>query len=271
MTQPTLAFIGAGNMAGSIIGGLLQKNYPASSILATARTEASRQRVQQLGAIKVSDDNEAAIQQSDIVILGVKPQMLKELVLSLAPHISSQLVISLAAGISAASINEWLGGDARVVRAMPNTPSLLGAGATGLFANHNCHVEDRQISEHILGATGLALWTENENEMHAITALSGSGPAYFFLFVEAMIAAGTELGLTPDTAAALAQQTALGAARMLCESGDDTVTLRRKVTSPNGTTERAIQTYEDCDLRAIVRKAMGAAANRSIEMSELFK
>lgn len=267
---PRIAFIGTGNMAGSIIGGLLAEGYPADHIIATARSEANQQRAAALGAIHVTADNHAAIHQSDVVVLAVKPQMLKEVVQQHASDLANKLIISVAAGVTAASIETWVGHACAIVRCMPNTPSQLRLGASGLFANTQCGEEQRAIADRIMGAVGIVVWCTHENELHAVTAVSGSGPAYVFLFTQYMIDAGEALGLTRATAEQLALQTLLGAANMATATAVDVVELRRRVTSPNGVTERAIQSFEANDLAAIVNKAMQAAVARSEEMSQLF-
>lgn len=267
---PRIAFIGTGNMAGSIIGGLLAEGYPADHITATARSDANQQRARALGAIHVSDNNAAAIATSDIVVLAVKPQMLEDVVKQHGAALAEKLIISVAAGVTAASITSWVGRQCAIVRCMPNTPSQLRVGASGLFANAQCSQEQRAMAERIMAAVGIVVWCHEEEELHAVTAVSGSGPAYVFLFTQCMIDAGQACGLERATAEKLALQTVLGAAKMASETHVDVVELRRRVTSPNGVTERAIQSFEADDLAAIVNNAMRAAVARSEEMSKLF-
>lgn len=267
---PSIAFIGTGNMAGSIIGGLLAEGYPANKITATARSEGNQARARALGDIQVSDNNGEAIAAADVVVLAVKPQMLKDLVLEHADALANKLIISVAAGVTAGSIENWVGHDCAIVRCMPNTPSQLRAGASGLFANAHCDEQHRAIADRIMAAVGIVVWCQQEDELHAVTAVSGSGPAYVFLFTQCMIDAGEACGLSRDTAEQLALQTVLGAARMASETDVDVVELRRRVTSPNGVTERAIQSFEADELAAIVTKAMRTAMARSQEMSTLF-
>lgn len=267
---PRIAFIGTGNMAGSIIGGLLAEGYPADKITATARSEANQQRAQALGAIHVTADNASAIVQSDVVVLAVKPQMLKDVVVEYAEVLSGKLIISVAAGVTCTSLSQWLGRDSAIIRCMPNTPSQLRVGAAGLFANAQCSAQQRAIAERILSAVGLVVWCDNEDDIHAVTAVSGSGPAYVFLFTQCMIEAGAACGLSREVAEKLALQTVFGAAKMASETDVDVVELRRQVTSPNGVTERAIQSFEADDLAAIVSRAMHTAVARSQEMSQLF-
>jgi pyrroline-5-carboxylate reductase len=184
-----------------------------------------------------------------------------------AVRANGSLVISIAAGVTIASMQARLGPKAAIVRCMPNTPALIGCGASGLFANEKTSVEQREFAQLVLSAVGITCWVDSEPELDAITALSGSGPAYFFLFLEAMVNSGIELGLEPKTAQTLALQTSLGASRMALESNVDLVELRRRVTSPGGTTERAIQSFEQDGLRRIVATAMCAAADRATEMA----
>lgn len=269
MTTINIAFVGAGNMASSIVGGLIASGHPASAITAADPYPASLEKLSAETSIAVHSDNAAAVQNADVVILAVKPQVMAEASNSIAAAVTANraLVISIAAGITVASMEARLGAQAAIVRCMPNTPALLGEGASGLFANGNVTEEQRTHAERILAAIGITCWVNQESDLDAITALSGSGPAYFFLFTEAMIDAGVELGLDRDTATKLALQTGLGAARMGIESDVDLVELRRRVTSPAGTTEKAIESFEATQLRSIVAKAMRAAADRAGEMA----
>lgn len=266
---PRIAFVGAGNMASSMIGGLIESGHPADRISAADPYPASLERLRASAPVAVFSDNDAAVANADIIILAVKPQVMAEATASIAATVqaSRSLVLSIAAGVTIASMQARLGPDAAIVRCMPNTPALLACGASGLFANSNTTPQQREFAQQVLSAVGMTCWVETEPELDAITALSGSGPAYFFLLTEAMIDAGIALGLHRDTATALARQTALGAARMALESDADLVELRRRVTSPGGTTERAIQSFEADGLREVVARAMRAAADRALEMS----
>lgn len=256
-------------MASSIIGGLISSGHPASAISAADPFPASLEKLKAAWPIHVHSDNADAVQSADVVILAVKPQVMAEATESIAAAVQSNnaLVISIAAGITVAAMEARLGSTAAVVRCMPNTPALLGEGASGLFANSNTSGEQRSFAERILSAVGVTCWVNTEAELDAITALSGSGPAYFFLFTEAMIDAGVALGLERDTATTLALQTGLGAARMGIESDVDLQELRRRVTSPAGTTERAIESFEANNLRDIIATAMQAATARAEEMA----
>lgn len=269
MGAPRIAFIGAGNMASSIIGGLLESGHPAAAIRAADPFPQSLERIASLGDIATFSDNNECATGMDVIILAVKPQVMGAVAQSIAGAVqaSSGLVISIAAGITIESLQRRLGKTAAIVRCMPNTPALLGCGASGMFANSAATPAQRAHAEHILEAVGIIQWVEDESQLDAVTALSGSGPAYFFLFMEAMIEAGCELGLDRATAGTLAMQTALGAARMALESDVDLAELRRRVTSPGGTTERAIQSLTDSDLQATVRRAMQAASDRAAEMA----
>jgi len=267
--QPRVAFVGAGNMATSIIGGLIESGHPAAHISAADPVVESLARLHELGPVTVHSDNAAAVAGADAVILAVKPQVMAEATASIAAAVNDNnaVVISIAAGVTIASMQSRLGDRAAIVRCMPNTPALLGCGASGLFANDNCSAEQRELAEQILSAVGITCWVKFEAELDAITALSGSGPAYFFLFMEAMIEAGEDLGLEREVATILAVQTGLGAARMARESDVDLAELRRRVTSPGGTTERAVQSIEQDGLRHTVARAMRAAADRAAEMA----
>lgn len=268
MTQPTIAFVGAGNMASSLIGGLRAQGVAAEYIRASEPGAEQRQRLTAEHGIAVLADNGEAVRGADIVVLAVKPQILKAVCLDLAAHLSAnQVILSIAAGISCASLEAWLG-ERPVVRCMPNTPALLRQGASGLFANARVSAAQKAQCEQVLSAVGMVLWLDQEQQIDAVTAVSGSGPAYFFLLIEAMTAAGEKLGLPRQTAEALSIQTALGAARMAGESDVDAAELRRRVTSPNGTTEAAIKTFQAGGFEALVQQALDAAAARSAELAE---
>jgi pyrroline-5-carboxylate reductase len=269
LNTPHIAFVGAGNMASSIIGGLVESGHPAQSISAADPFPASLERLQEIAAVAVSSDNAEAVAEADVVILAVKPQVMAAATDSIAAatQANGAVVISIAAGITIAAMQSRLGAGAAIVRCMPNTPALLGCGASGLFANDQTSAQQRDYAQSILSAVGITCWVDTEQALDAITALSGSGPAYFFLFMEAMINAGCELGLDRETATTLAMQTSLGASRMALESDVDLVELRRRVTSPAGTTERAVQSFEKDGLRDIVTNAMQAAADRAAEMA----
>ncbi|MBV6827025.1 pyrroline-5-carboxylate reductase [Pseudomonas sp. PD9R] len=268
MSKTRIAFIGAGNMAASLIGGLRAKGLDAAQIRASDPGDETRARVSAEHGIEVFADNAQAIDGADVVVLAVKPQAMKTVCEAIRPSLKpGQLVVSIAAGITCASMNNWLGTQP-IVRCMPNTPALLRQGVSGLFATAQVTAEQRQQAQELLSAVGIALWLEEEQQLDAVTAVSGSGPAYFFLLIEAMTAAGVKLGLPADVAAQLTLQTALGAAHMAVASDVDAAELRRRVTSPAGTTEAAIKSFQAGGFEALVEKALGAAAHRSAEMAE---
>ncbi|WP_373017512.1 pyrroline-5-carboxylate reductase [Thiomicrorhabdus sp.] len=267
--QATLCFIGAGNMAKSLIGGLIASGYPKDKIIAADPTQAQRDNLTATFGIVCFAENNEAVQQADVVVLAVKPQILQNVSKSIQAAVQQKnsLIISVAAGIRTGDINRWLGGNLAIVRTMPNTPALIQSGATGLFANELVNNEQKNQAEHIMRAAGLTIWVQEESQIDVVTALSGSGPAYYFLFMEAMEQAAQSMGLDAKTAHLLTMQTALGAAKMVMESSDDCATLRKNVTSPNGTTEQAINTFENQGLREMVEKAMLAAKNRAEELA----
>lgn len=268
MSGSTLAFVGGGNMAGSLAGGLLARGWSAANIRASDPQEESRARLAALG-VYATADNVEAVSGADIVVLAVKPQIMRTACLGIrgALAASDPLVISIAAGTSTASMAEWLGEERAIVRCMPNTPAMLQCGASVLFATERVGIEQRRMAHEVLESVGYAAWVDREELLHAVTALSGSGPAYVFLMLEAMQRAGENLGLAPDLARRLAAQTVFGAARMAQEGDVDVVELRRRVTSPGGTTERAIRVFEQSGFRAMFEAAMGAAAERSRELA----
>ena len=258
-------------MASSLIGGLLEDHVAPEQISVADSNEAQRENLAARFSISTSADNQAAATDADVVILCVKPQQLKTVAEELAPTIQQNhsLVVSIAAGIRSEDINKWLGGDTAVVRAMPNTPALVQTGATALFSNENVSTEQRDMAESILRAAGLTLWVTDESQMDAVTALSGSGPAYFFRIMEAIEAAGVENGLTEETAHLLTLQTALGAAKMALESNESVSALREQVTSPGGTTEQGLKAMENHNIDAVFSDVLKAARDRSEELATL--
>lgn len=270
MTNHTLSFIGGGNMACSLIGGLIADGWPVDRLrVADPNPEQCKALASRFG-IATETDNLAAAQSADVLLLAVKPQVMREVAQNIAKTVQARrpLVISIAAGIRASDLDRWLGGDCPIVRCMPNTPAMVQSGATGLFATARVTMAQRDLAENILRAVGLTLWLDDEGLMDAVTALSGSGPAYFFLIMEALQAAGVQLGLPADTARLLTLQTAFGAAKMALESDEDAGTLRQRVTSPGGTTERALQVMEAGNLRDLMQKALTAARDRSRELAD---
>jgi pyrroline-5-carboxylate reductase len=272
MKQQTIGFIGGGNMAHALIGGLVADGFPPDHIRVADLERDKLAALAHQFQVHVSEDNNAVAAHSEIVVLAVKPQVLAGVARSIAAAVQTRraLVISIAAGVRVKDLQRWLGEDTAIVRCMPNTPALVQTGATALYANSRAGQNQREAAESVLRAVGLTVWVDNEDLLDAVTALSGSGPAYFFLFMEAMEEAGRELGLDDRTARLLTQQTALGAAKIAMESAESPAELRRRVTSPGGTTERAVQAFEDGGLRRLVRDAMQAAQRRSVEMSDQF-
>ena len=265
-----IAFIGAGNMAGALIGGLIADGIPAERIVAADPSTEKCQVLAKTAGIRTTQNNQEAAELADILVFAVKPQILKPVAESLTPQIRERqpLVISIAAGIRTESLMAWLGGNCALVRTMPNTPAMLQAGATVLYATPEVSAPQREQAESLMRAVGLTQWIDDEDLMDAVTALSGSGPAYYFLVMEAMESAARVLGLPDRVAHLLTLQTALGAARMALESSDSPQVLRTKVTSPGGTTERAVEVFEDGELRSLIEHAMRAARDRSVELSE---
>lgn len=264
-----IAFIGAGNMAGALIAGLLADGTPPEQLLAADPSEEKCEALSAAAGIRTLQDNREAAALADIIVLAVKPQILRQVVQELAEQIQDRrpLVISIAAGVRCDSLQAWLGGDVPLVRTMPNTPAMIRSGATVLFATPLVSEEQRAQAESLMRAVGLTQWIDDEAQMDAVTALSGSGPAYYFLIMEAMETAARELGLPAETAHLLTLQTALGAARMALESSDPPEALRARVTSPGGTTERAVRALEEGGIRDLLRDALEAARDRSIELS----
>ena len=268
MTAPTIGFIGAGNMATSLIGGMLQNSFKPGQLIASDRNSEQLERLDRQFGIHTSTDNAQLARDCDVLVLAVKPQVMQTVCAGLPrPRKPGQLVVSIAAGITCASLADWLGADTPLVRCMPNTPSLRGQGVSGLYATAQVSTEQKKLTESILNAVGISLWLEQEAQIDAVTAVSGSGPAYFFYLMEAMTDAGEQLGLPREVAERLTLFTALGAADMAVHSDVDTAELRRRVTSPNGTTEQAINSFARDDLPGMVARAMQAAAERSAELS----
>ncbi len=265
-TQPTLCFIGAGNMASSLIGGLIAKDFPPDHITACDIDAEKCAALQQQFGVRSEQDSNLAIGTADIVILAVKPQVMQAVCESLDNTTHKPLFISIAAGVRASDIERWLGGEMAIVRCMPNTPALVGLGAAGLAANARVNDAQKNQAEQILQSTGIKVWVDDESDLDAVTAISGSGPAYFFLFIEALQNAAIELGLSADSAARLARQTALGAATMAIDK--DVKTLRQQVTSKGGTTEQAIASFQQGRLEQLVLDATRAAQLRSQQLAQ---
>ncbi|MDR9480837.1 MAG: pyrroline-5-carboxylate reductase [Spiribacter sp.] len=270
MSDTIITFIGGGNMARSLIGGLIADGHTAAHLRVAEPDSARRQALIDDFGVQAFADNATAARGAAAVMLAVKPAMMATVSGELAGQIRSQasLVISIAAGVRSADLGRWLGDGVAIVRAMPNTPALVQTGATALYANAVTNTEQHDLAETILRAVGMVVWLPDEAQMDAVTALSGSGPAYFFYTMEAMQAAGESLGLEPRTAQLLTLETALGAARMALESADDAATLRQRVTSPGGTTAAAIEQLQAGELGPLYAKAMRAAAERAAAMGD---
>ncbi|MGN6512332.1 MAG: pyrroline-5-carboxylate reductase [Lysobacteraceae bacterium] len=265
----TIAFVGGGNMARSLVGGLVARGTPAGRIRVAEPVAALREGLAREFGVAAFADNAQAAAGAATWVLAVKPQVMRAVCEALAPLAQAQrpLVVSIAAGITSTQLARWLGGGVAVVRTMPNTPALLGAGVTGLHANAAVDAPGRAAAEALLSAAGRTVWIDDEARMDAVTALSGSGPAYVFLLAEAMQAAGEAEGLPADAARILALQTILGAARMLIEGGEPAAELRRRVTSPGGTTQAALEAFEAGGFRALVARAIHAATERGRALS----
>jgi len=265
----TIGFIGAGNMAYALISGLINNGFPAENIaVSDLSSELLSQRKTEFN-LKVFTDNTDLVNNCDIIVLAVKPQVLFDVCDQIKNDISDKhLIISIAAGIRSHDINRWLGKGRAIVRTMPNTPALLGKGITGMFANEEVSDEQKTNSEDIINAVGSSIWVESEDMVDAVTAVSGSGPAYFFLMIESMTKAGMALGLDEESANKLSIETALGAAMMAKNSSDNVYELRAKVTSPNGTTQAAIESFQDQDFEVVVSHALRAAYDRASELAQ---
>jgi pyrroline-5-carboxylate reductase len=272
MTTQTIGFIGAGNMARSLAGGLLNNGWPARHLLLSDPDASQRRGAEQALGLKTLAANAALAAAADVLVLAVKPQNLKAIAEEIAATVQEKrpLVISVVAGIRVDDIERWLGGDLPIVRVMPNTAALIGSGATGLFANARVNGAQRDAAESILRAVGVTVWVEDEALIDTITAISGSGPAYFFLVMEVLEKAAIKHGLDPKTARLLTLETAYGAAKMALEGGEEPAQLRQRVTSPGGTTEKAVQTLEAGRIESIFNDAVVAAIKRARELADLF-
>ncbi len=267
-----LAFIGGGNMAAALIGGLTRQGLPSERIVVADPVAEQLQRLVRDHGVRGAADNASAVKDAEVVVLAVKPQQMRTVALALAPHLADQkpLLLSVAAGIPHAALARWFGAQTPVVRTMPNRPALNGFGATGLYAPASVGAANRALAESIMAAVSATVWVEHESQMDTVTALSGSGPAYFFLFMEALEAAAHERGLPKDIAHKLTLETAFGAAQMARHSSESLATLREQVTSKGGTTAAALAVLVAAGLRAIVAHAVAAADRRSAELAAEF-
>ena len=269
MKSTKIGFIGAGNMANGLIRGLIAKGTKPENIWASDLDDSKLQLLAQDCKIQTGSNTNIA-SNANVIVLAVKPQVMRDVCKALAADLDRRgaLLVSIAAGITTAHLESWFGESAAIVRCMPNTPALVGMGASGLFANTRVTEEQKLLAQGIISTVGFATWVDADSDIDIVTAVSGSGPAYFFLFMEAMQATAKEMGLSEDLARALTYHTAAGAAALAQYSEDDIATLRRNVTSPGGTTEQAILQFEDGDLRGLVAKALKAARTRSVELAE---
>jgi len=274
-----IAFVGGGNMASCLIGGMLAKGFSKDQIVVCEPSEQARQRLEATHGIKTTEDNLSAVSSADILVLAVKPQVMEAVASALAPALGhSPTVVSIAAGIPIAALQGWLAADPNrpvnsplnIVRAMPNTPAMVETGATGLFADGDLQPSQKATIESMFNAVGYVCWVESEALIDTVTAVSGSGPAYFFLIFEAMQRVGCEMGLDADTALQLTLQTALGAARLAKQSNSSPQELRRQVTSPGGTTQAAIESFQNQHLDQVFEAAMSQALERAQQMAAEF-
>lgn len=271
-STPLVGFIGAGNMARSLAGGLQRNGWARDRLLLADPIEEQRHAIERTLQLQTYADNAEVVRRADILVLAVKPQALGQVAVELASAVQTKrpLIVSIVAGVRVVDIDRWLGGNMPIVRTMPNTPALVGSGASGLYANTQVTAMQRDQAESILRAVGVTVWVEDERLIDVVTALSGSGPAYFFLVLEALEQAAINAGLRADHARLLTIETAVGAAKMALEGGEEPALLRKRVTSPGGTTEQAIKVLEQAGLRKIFDDAVQAAAHRAHELGDLF-
>ena len=266
----SIGFIGGGNMAESLIGGLLASGHKASLIHVSEPDNNRRSRLLDKYGVNCVADNAELVERTDLLLFAVKPQLLQQIALPLRDIIQAKQpsIISIAAGVRSVDLEQWLGGELAIVRVMPNTPALVRAGASGLYANHRVSNEQKNQAESIMRSVGITVWLENESQMDIVTALSGSGPAYIFKVIEAMEEAATLAGLARETSRLLAIETVLGAAKLAVESEDSPAELRQKVTSPGGTTEQGLKQLEQGGIEQLFQSTINAAIDRSREMGD---
>ncbi len=264
-----ITFLGGGNMATALIGGMRQQGFSAPGIQVVEPVDAARDRLTDAFGVRCAPAIDAAAMNCEVWVLAVKPQHMREAVAPLAGRLGDRLVVSIAAGVRLADLGGWLGGHRQLVRAMPNTPALIGAGITGLYADPAVGRDGRERAEKIVSAVGTAVWVDDEAKMDAVTAVSGSGPAYVFYFIEAMQEAAIGLGLEAEVARRLAIETVLGAARLAHGSSDPAAVLRERVTSKGGTTEAALRSFDADGIKAAIERGIRAAEARGRELGEL--
>ncbi|WP_137222178.1 pyrroline-5-carboxylate reductase [Shewanella sp. MEBiC00475] len=272
MTQAKVCFIGAGNMTRSIISGLVKHGYPSELIHATNPSQGKLDALQQDFAIQVSNDNHAAAQAADVIVLSVKPQLMASVCEDLSSlDLTNKLIITIAAGIPASRYQVYFKQPIKLIRTMPNTPTQIGYGMTGIYADDSISAEHKAICETLMQSGGKVVWVDKESELDQVIALAGSSPAYFFLFIESMIASGVKMGMPEDKARLLAEQAALGASQMVIQNQQLSVTeLRQNVMSKGGTTARAVETFQQGGLVELVDKAMTNCVARAQEMAKTF-
>ncbi|TNI76645.1 pyrroline-5-carboxylate reductase [Aeromonas media] len=274
MQQRTLAFIGAGNMSRSIIAGLIQAGYPAERITAANPSRPKLDELADQFGIRITQNNAEAAREAEVIVLAVKPQLMAAMLEALVAELGSlegKLLVSIAAGIKVERLQEMAGGHSRIIRTMPNTPSLLGLGMTGLYAPAGIEQVDRDFAEQMMQAVGKTLWVAQESGINGVIAAAGSAPAYFFLFMQGIAEEAEAMGFTPEQARLLVQQTALGAAAMVEQNpGLSLQALREQVTSKGGTTAEAVKTFQEQGLKPLTARAMQAAVTRAAEMESLF-
>lgn len=264
-----ITFLGGGNMAIALIGGLKKQGFSAAGIQVVEPLAEARERLTAAFGVRCAEGADAAALACEVIVLAVKPQQMREALAPVKGQLRGQLVVSIAAGLCLADISRWLGGHRRLVRCMPNTPALIGAGITGLCADPSVDHEGRQTADRILRAVGKTVWIEDEDKMDAVTAISGSGPAYVFYFIEAVEAAARALGFPAEEAHTLAIETFVGASRLAESSQDDVAELRRRVTSKGGTTEAALWSFDADDIKGAIGRGIQAAQVRGRELREL--
>ena len=271
MSNSKIAFIGGGNMARSLIGGLVTTGMSNKDISVSEPQADLREKLTKDFGVNALEENASAVMGVNVIVLAVKPQILQEVVIPLGNLIAEArpLLISVAAGVTSSSIERWVGGHPALIRVMPNTPALIGAGISALYANGNVSDDQRALAEKIMAAVGKTIWIKEETLMDAVTAVSGSGPAYFFYVMQAIHDAAVREGLDAQTARLLSLETALGAARLAVDSTEDPGSLQKQVTSPGGTTEAAIKVLNDSGVRETVQKAVSAACARGSELAKL--
>ncbi|MDB5758657.1 MAG: pyrroline-5-carboxylate reductase [Burkholderia sp.] len=265
-----ISFIGGGNMAAALLGGLAGKLTAGANIHVVDINADALARLQQQFGVRTAPQIDAAVAASDVIVLAVKPQQMREVAAQLQPHIGQQLVLSIAAGIRAVDLSRWLGGHSAIVRTMPNTPALIGQGITGMAALPGVSATQREAADAIMHAVGATVWLDDETLIDPVTAVSGSGPAYVFYFIEAMQQAAQELGLSAEQGTQLAIATFTGAAQLAAQSTDPVSVLRERVTSKGGTTYAALTSMEASGVKEAIVQALHAAAQRGRELGEEF-